>query len=170
MADIADLWRPTRRDVKSLKEQLATLKAGETIAAKFESARYGRFIVEGTVQLSSTNDLTVAGKFLGSAKAPFATLLSITPIEEVPAAPSTERAGVSHGAVVRATFENSGHGTFVITGTAVDAPVLGVTVLGAWFLAGEVCRQVELLADPGTHDQPVPNRILAITDDASDIV
>ncbi|WP_160422483.1 hypothetical protein [Agromyces seonyuensis] len=173
MAELSDLWRAPRRDVRGMKEQLAALEPGTLVAAKFENPRYGRWIVEGELKRSSAGDFTVAGSPIGSAKAPDGSLLSITVLEE-PASVTPSEQVPEHGAVVRAAAFNDGHGRFFLTGTVVEAPVFdgaldGASMVGGWLLGHPGVAGIEVLAAPGEHDQPVPPRITAVDASALEV-
>lgn len=158
------LRRPRRRDVISLKEQLATVAPETLIAAKFQNDRYGVFIVEGTVRLTSAGELSIAGHFLGSAEEPNSSLISVRMLDALPLRSASGKDPAAHGAVVRALFANPWHGQFFITGVVVEAPILGGKTLGSWFLFHEICQEVELLAGPEEHEAIIPNRIVSLVE------
>jgi hypothetical protein len=156
---------PLRRDVKTLGTILGELEPPSPVRATFVEDRYGTFVVEGDVVLStSVGTLTLAGRFIEQGMKPDRTLRLITPVTadsrvvdvdadtDADAAvvtsdiiePATDtdelRARVSslvHGDLVRAGFYVRAYGSFTITGFAVWSAVAKLFIVGGWFISAD---------------------------------
>jgi hypothetical protein len=69
--------------------------------------------------------------------------------------------GVSHGDLVRATFEQHPHGRSTVTGVAVSTADQEILAVGSWFLvyqgvAASRVKDLVVLAATGTHHLPEP--------------
>jgi hypothetical protein len=154
---------PLRRDVKTLGTILGELEPPSPVRATFVEDRYGTFVVEGDVVLStSVGTLTLAGRFIEQGMKPDRTLRLITPVTadsrvadadtDADAAAATSdiiepatdtdelRARVSslvHGDLVRAGFYVRAYGSFTITGFAVWSAVAKLFIVGGWFISAD---------------------------------
>ncbi|WP_280234500.1 hypothetical protein [Nocardia cyriacigeorgica] len=161
-----------RRNVSRLVETLTTITPGTTATAAFRSDLYGRHLVCGTVVVSgATGGYLLGGQPLdtnGQSRRPVADLFSLEASVK-PLTPHTEPdvAGLSHGDIVTAVFDQAPYGLFGITGFAIHAPVAGVfAVGGGWYLTDRTGSPaarligIERTAGAGAHGLPVPAPII----------
>jgi hypothetical protein len=78
---------------------------------------------------------------------------------------------VRHGDLVFARFVDPAYGQFTVTGVSVASSISDVVLVGGWFLsqAGSAAPRlvsVEVLAESGNHEYPLPPRINNFGDDA----
>jgi hypothetical protein len=83
----------------------------------------------------------------------------------------TDSSAVQHGDLVFARFVDPAYGQFTVTGVSVASSISDVVLVGGWFLsqAGSAAPRlvsVEVLAESGTHEYPLPPRIANFGDDA----
>jgi hypothetical protein len=175
---------PTRRNVKVLTEAIASLESGTDVTAMFLTKRYGAFTIEGAAFISaSVKTLTVGGRSIEQNLKPHKSLQALQPVDESapdaapvdpveslefvdPPAPVVE-----HGDLVSARFVDPAYGQFTVTGVGVASTVSDVVLVGGWFVAqgGTAAPRlvsVEVLAESGTHEYPLPPRISSWGDDS----
>jgi hypothetical protein len=184
---------PTRRNVKVLTDAIASLESGTSVSAMFLTKRYGAFTIEGAAFISaSVKTLTVGGRSIEQNLKPHKSLqaLQTAPAADGAEAPETPDAeaqdaevpdaraavpltlpAVSHGDLVSARFVDPAYGPFTVTGVSVASSVSDVVLVGGWFVsqAGESAPRlvsVEVLAESGTHEYPLPSRIASFGDDS----
>jgi hypothetical protein len=183
---------PTRRNVKVLTEAIASLQHGTDVSAMFLTKRYGAFTIAGTAFISaSVKTLTVGGRSIEQNLKPHKSLQALqavqtdAPAEEsdtdaAAAAAESEPAvepvqpdagAVQHGDLVFARFVDPAYGQFSVIGVSVGSTVSDVVLVGGWFLsqAGSTAPRlvsIEVLAESGTHEYPVPPRIITWGDDS----
>jgi hypothetical protein len=187
---------PTRRNVKVLTDAIATLKHGTDVSAMFLTKRYGAFTIAGTAFISaSVKTLTVGGRSIEQNLKPHKSLQALqtdAPAEEsdadAAAAESDANAAaadaadavepvqpdasaVQHGDLVFARFVDPAYGQFSVIGVSVGSTVSDVVLVGGWFLsqAGSTAPRlvsIEVLAESGTHEYPMPPRIITWGDDS----
>ena len=176
---------PTRRNVKTLTDAIASLESGTGVSAMFLTKRYGAFTIEGAAFISaSVKTLTVGGRSIEQNLKPHKTLQSLQadavrddtaeaadPAADpaAPAVPATPT--VQHGDLVSALFVDPAYGQFTVTGVSVASTVGDVVLVGGWFVsqAGSTAPRlvsIEVLAENGTHEYPLPPRIAGWGDDA----
>jgi hypothetical protein len=185
---------PTRRNIKVLTDAIASLESGTSVSAMFLTKRYGAFTIEGAAFISaSVKTLTVGGRSIeqnlkphkslqalqtagaaDGAAAGAGTLDAELPAAEAPdpdAATATATPVVRHGDLVSARFVDPAYGPFTVTGVSVASTVSDVVLVGGWFVsqAGETAPRlvsVQVLAESGTHEYPLPSRIASWGDDS----
>ncbi|WEO78903.1 hypothetical protein BJQ94_07670 [Cryobacterium sp. SO2] len=166
---------PTRRNVKVLTDAIASLESGTDVSAMFLTKRYGAFTIEGAAFISaSVKTLTVGGRSIEQNLKPHKSLQAL----QVDMAPSESAAPahgvaplVQHGDLVSARFVDPAYGPFTVTGVSVASTVSDVVLVGGWFVSqgGTTAPRVvsiEVLAENGTHEYPLPPRIASWGDDA----
>lgn len=165
----------SRRDVKGMTELLRDLKTGHRLSVTFQRRNYGIFTIEGAaVRTSTVNTFMVGSLFIESGLKPEKAVQAIKPCEtpttaelvEDPDAIHETVHGLQHGDLVAATFEQTPHGRFTVTGVAVSTINGDILAVGSWFLAhqGQAAarlRTLTVLAAAGTHTHPVPAPISA---------
>ncbi|MCU1444434.1 hypothetical protein [Cryobacterium sp.] len=174
---------PTRRNVKVLTDAIATLESGTGVSAMFLTKRYGAFTIEGAAFISaSVKTLTVGGRSIEQNLKPHKSLQALQadavtddsaaePVIPGDAADAPATPVVQHGDLVTARFVDPAYGPFTVTGVSVASEVSDVVLVGGWFLsqAGSNAPRlvsVEVLAESGTHEYPLPPRIASFGDDA----
>jgi len=182
---------PTRRNVKLLTDAIATLESGSTVSAMFLTKRYGAFTIEGTAFISaSVKTLTIGGRSIEQNLKPHKSLQALTttpsagspePVigepepdatgAEAPPAESGAGPVVQHGDLISARFADPAYGQFTVTGVGVASTVSDVVLVGGWFVsqAGTTAPRLvdlEILAENGTHEYPLPPRIASWGDDS----
>lgn len=173
---------PSRRNVKALTDAIATLESGTPVSAMFLTKRYGAFTITGAAFISaSVKTLTVGGRSIEQNLKPHKSLQALQPLEPLqpqePGDASTEPGAdgdapvVAHGDLVSVHFVDPAYGPFTVTGVGVASTVSDVVLVGGWFVsqagttAPRVAR-VEVLAASGTHEYPLPPRIVSWGEDA----
>jgi len=169
---------PTRRNVKVLTDAIASLESGSSVSAVFLTKRYGAFTIAGTAFISeSVKTLTVGGRSIEQNLKPHKSLQALN-LDAAPHDPATGEDGsaammprVQHGDLVSARFVDSAYGPFTVTGVSVASTVGDVVLVGGWFVsqAGSAAPRlvaVEVLAENGSHEYPLPPRIVSWGDDA----
>ncbi|WP_162942580.1 hypothetical protein [Cryobacterium soli] len=179
---------PTRRNVKLLTDAIATLESGSTVSAMFLTKRYGAFTIEGTAFISaSVKTLTIGGRSIEQNLKPHKSLQALTTTPsagslvgepepdatgaEAPPAESGAGPVVQHGDLISARFADPAYGQFTVTGVGVASTVSDVVLVGGWFVsqAGTTAPRLvdlEILAENGTHEYPLPPRIASWGDDS----
>jgi hypothetical protein len=183
---------PTRRNVKVLTEAIASLQHGTDVSAMFLTKRYGAFTIAGTAFISaSVKTLTVGGRSIEQNLKPHKSLQALQAVQtDAPAEESDTDAAVAaaesepavepvqpdagavqHGDLVFARFVDPAYGQFSVIGVSVGSTVSDVVLVGGWFLsqAGSTAPRlvsIEVLAESGTHEYPVPPRIITWGDDS----
>lgn len=170
---------PSRRNVKVLTDAIATLESGTGVSALFVTKRYGAFTIDGTAFISaSVKTLTVGGRFIEQNLKPHKSLQALRTLEQSEPAPepASEPAGageapaVAHGDLISVLFVDPAYGPFTVTGVGVASTVSDVVLVGGWFVsrAGTTAPRVvsvEVLAASGTHEYPLPPRIVSWGED-----
>ncbi|PXA67324.1 hypothetical protein [Cryobacterium arcticum] len=182
---------PTRRNVKVLTDAIASLKSGTNVSAMFLTKRYGAFTIDGTAFISaSVKTLTVGGRSIEQNLKPHKSLQALQPepelvlgetdeataeTEPAPVVPLLAESGqtapeVQHGDLISVRFIDPAYGPFTVTGVSVASTVSDVVLVGGWFVsqAGATAPRVasiEILAANGTHEYPLPPRIVSWGED-----
>lgn len=174
---------PTRRNVKVLTDAIASLESGTAVTAMFLTKRYGAFTIEGTAFISdSVKTLTVGGRSIEQNLKPHKSLQGLA-ADAVPTESATDSATgspmeqdegtplVQHGDLVCARFVDPAYGQFAVTGVSVASTVSDVVLVGGWFVSqgGTTAPRVvsvQVLAQNGTHEYPLPPRIASWGDDS----
>ena len=181
---------PSRRNVKVLTDAIGALESGTGVSAMFLTKRYGAFTIDGTAFISaSVKTLTVGGRSIEQNLKPHKSLQALTttseagssePVDgeqapdttgaELPAADSGGGPVVQHGDLISARFADPAYGQFTVTGVGVASTVSDVVLVGGWFVsrAGTTAPRVvsvEVLAASGTHEYPLPPRIVSWGED-----
>jgi hypothetical protein len=181
---------PTRRNVKVLTDAIVSLTSGTNVSAMFLTKRYGAFTIEGIAFISPTvKTLTVGGRSIEQNLKPHKSLQvlqadaadagadasesDVLAIEADPAGATAEPGTptVQHGDLVFARFVDPAYGQFTVTGVSVGSTVSDVILVGGWFLsqsgsAAPRLVSVEVLAENGDHEYPLPPRINNWGDDS----
>lgn len=181
---------PSRRNVKVLTDAIASLESGTNVSAMFLTKRYGAFTIAGTAFVSaSVKTLTVGGRPIEQNLKPHKSLQALQPLDEdsdVAADASGDTAGdttadtstgpsadqaVQHGDLISVLFVDPAYGQFTVTGVGVASTVSDVVLVGGWFVSqsGQSAPRVvsvDVLAAAGSHDYPLPPRIVSWGEDA----
>jgi len=167
---------PSRRNVKALTDAIGTLESGTPVSAMFLTKRYGAFTINGAAFISaSVKTLTVGGRSIEQNLKPHKSLQALQPLE--PGDPAAEPAEggdapvVAHGDLISVHFVDPAYGPFTVTGVGVASTVSDVVLVGGWFVsqAGATAPRVAsvvVLAASGTHEYPLPPRIVSWGEDA----
>jgi hypothetical protein len=128
---------PTRRDVKALTDDLASLGVGDIVSITFRTERYGTYRVSGIAMESGVYDaLVVAGEPLGVGSRPSTSVVDID-METIDLGSHVNEnvspLDVVHGDVVSVLFHVLPYGDFVITGHAVALGDSSLMV-GGWLV------------------------------------
>ncbi|MDR4532847.1 hypothetical protein [Glutamicibacter sp. PS] len=165
---------PSKRDVAGMKAALSEVSAGDVVSVLYKSARYGHYLVTGTVHCSFADELMVGGQPLAgvpkSVKVGEDKQLQRSPDKEVRAFPADYDGAleatacpvseISHGDLVATSIEQAPYGRFVVTGVVTAAENDGrYLMIGPWILnsaEGENPRilEVQRLASAGEHQAP----------------
>jgi len=167
---------PSRRNVKVLTDAIATLESGTAVSAMFLTKRYGAFTIDGTAFISaSVKTLTVGGRSIEQNLKPHKSLQALQTLEPTePVADDAEPTAtpdVQHGDLISVLFVDPAYGPFTVTGVGVASTVSDVVLVGGWFVsrAGTTAPRVvtvEVLAASGSHEYPLPPRIVSWGEDA----
>jgi hypothetical protein len=182
---------PTRRNVKVLTDAISSLQHGTDVSAMFLTKRYGAFTIAGTAFISaSVKTLTVGGRSIEQNLKPHKSLQALQAVQtDAPAEESDtdaataaesepavepvqpDASAVQHGDLVFARFVDPAYGQFSVIGVSVGSTVSDVVLVGGWFLSqsGSTAPRlvsIEVLAESGTHEYPVPPRIITWGDDS----
>lgn len=165
-----------RRNVLRLNGKLATIEPGTIATAAFRSELFGPHLVSGTIVTSrASGGYLLGGQPLdtsGQLRRPVPELFSL----ELSSGPQVGRgdttravAGLNHGDIVTAVFDQVPYGLFTITGFAVAAPVAGVfAVGGGWYLtnrdghfpAAARLVDIEIVVEAVGHGMAIPAPIV----------
>jgi len=170
---------PSRRNVKALTDAIATLESGTPVSAMFLTKRYGAFTITGAAFISaSVKTLTIGGRSIEQNLKPHKSLQALQspePLEQSDASAEPGAHGdapvVTHGDLVSVDFVDPAYGPFTVTGVGVASTVSDVVLVGGWFVsqAGTTAPRVvgvEVLAANGSHEYPLPPRIVSWGEDA----
>ena len=167
---------PSRRNVKALTDAIATLESGTPVSAMFLTKRYGAFTIDGAAFISaSVKTLTVGGRSIEQNLKPHKSLQALQPLDPDEAGTEPGERGVApvvaHGDLVSVRFVDPAYGPFTVTGVGVASTVSDVVLVGGWFVsqAGTTAprvERVEVLAASGTHEYPLPPRIVSWGEEA----
>ena len=135
-----------RRDLKTLRTQLASLSEGQWVTAEFLTDRYGEFSVTGRMVLLSGNVYAVGGIALFTGKLtedgkpdltaepdPVRDLFTIEPLDDEPEF-TTAHDSCQHGDTVTAVLDQMPYGTFSVTGQALGLEHRDTVLVGSWHL------------------------------------
>jgi len=167
---------PSRRNVKALTDAIATLESGTPVSAMFLTKRYGAFTINGAAFISaSVKTLTIGGRSIEQNLKPHKSLQALQALEPGDAGAEPGAGGdapdVAHGDLISVRFVDPAYGPFTVTGVGVASTVSDVVLVGGWFVsqAGTTAPRVasvEVLAASGTHEYPLPPRIVSWGEDA----
>jgi hypothetical protein len=163
MSEWDSLHFSSKRAVKTLNASLAELSTGSIITAYIRSDSYGPLAVTGA--LTAGDPPTVGMHDIGVSGKPSRDLWGLelldTLPEETPLGVSAST--LTHGDVVRATFQQRPYGDFTILGIAVAAPTGPDFLVGSWLLTRDGAdaprlQALEVVAKAGSHDLAIPAR------------
>jgi len=171
---------PSRRNVKVLTDAIGALESGTGVSAMFLTKRYGAFTINGTAFISaSVKTLTVGGRSIEQNLKPHKSLQALRTLEPSDGDTADDASGaaqdlgapaVAHGDLISVLFVDPAYGQFTVTGVGVASTVSDVVLVGGWFVtrAGTTAPRVvsvEVLAATGTHEYPLPPRIVSWGED-----
>lgn len=163
--DIFD--NPTRRDMKTIAQNLKGLDTGNSLTVLVEHSRYGLAVIQGDVQVSDAQEvpkLLLAGRVIGKqfkkSWAADTELRSVITDEVSFSGSQVDTDNIEHGDLVTARFSSNPYGEFTITGVATKGEDNETVVLYGWILSEPADRVlgVETVLATGSHSLPVPPR------------
>lgn len=129
------LPNPSRRDVKALEAEAATLSAGDETSVVFLDDRHGIFRITGAVhQGLIPHELSLGGWDIRTTTGKVPKTVRTFDNTALPEGQDTDVTTITHGDFVTAEFEQRPYGLFQITGYATQADHDTLVMLGSWIL------------------------------------